>query len=1072
MEPIDHVIEENRRLRRTMSDLVALSTLPAVWFGQPLEQIAHSLADILVHTLSLDLLYLRLSGLGAEPTIEVARGAGGEAPSDVDAVRRAVAPVLQDAGDSPSTIVDPFGAGSLHVAVTRFAIRDDLGVLVTASRNASFPSERDRLLLGVGANQTAIIVQRRRAENYMRRSEERLRAVVETTPACIKVVAPDGTLVDMNTAGLSMVDAERPEDVIGRCVYDLMTEESRERFRDFNERICRGEKGSLRFEIRGLKGSRRHMETHAAPLQGHGGLLQLAVTLDVTERRRAEHDSKLRARVLESMAEGVSVTDESGIIVYTNPAEDRMFGYEHGEFIGKHVSVQNAYPPEENQRVIGEVIARLSTAGEWSGEFSNRRKDGSEFITHARITALEMGERRYFVCVQEDITERKRVERELQDARARLDAALAAGAIVTWTWDIGSNRLFADANLARLFNLAARDANGAALDRYIEAIHPDDVARVTAALSRSVTEGDDYEADYRIVQQDGSIRWVAARGRAERDASGRAVRMPGVLVDITDRKMLETELRLRVAQLAEADRRKDELLSSLRESEEKLRLLADTIPQLAWMAHPDGHVFWFNRQWYEYTGTSPEQMEGWGWQSVHDPHVLPEVLEQWNDSIATGKPFEMVFPLRNSAGTFRPFLTRVNPLRDDSGRILYWFGTNTDISEIKRMEDALREADRRKDEFLATLAHELRNPLAPIRNSLQIMKMPGLDEQTFRQSRDMMERQVHHLVRLVDDLLDVSRVMRGKIDLRREPVELGAIIARAVETVEASIRQKGLELEIQVQPEPIFVDADPVRMTQVVGNLLGNAAKYTEPGGHVRVIAERVGANAILRVRDDGIGIAPEMLPRIFDLFVQADHAMAWSQGGLGIGLTLVRNLVEMHGGTVEADSAGVGRGTEFVVRLPALDHARIARDSSLGNGAGDADKPVANGHRLLVVDDNKDAATSLAMLLRMQGHAVRVVHDGAAALDVVERFRPALVFLDIGMPGMDGYEVARRIRQQPGTAETVLAALTGWGQQEDRRLTAEAGFDYHLVKPPEPTEIASLLARLPSKVGVPNAST
>ena len=498
-----------------------------------------------------------------------------------------------------------------------------------------------------------------------------------------------------------------------------------------------------------------------------------------------------------------------------------------------------------------------------------------------------------------------------------------------------------------------------------------------------------------------------------------------------------------------------------KESEEKLRLLADTIPQLAWMAHPDGHIFWYNRRWYEYTGTTPDQMEGWGWQSVHDPEVLPTVLERWRNCIATGQPFDMVFPLRGTDQRFRPFLTRVNPLKDDRGRITYWFGTNTDISEIKLMEQALRDNDRRKDEFLATLAHELRNPLAPIRNSLQILKMPRVDAEMVQQTRDMMERQVHHLVRLVDDLLDVSRVMRGKIELRRESVELAAIIARAVETAKPLVEVQGHKLEISVPTESLLLDADPVRLAQVISNLLTNSAKYMEANGNIWLFARRDGNRAILTVRDTGIGIAPDMLPHIFELFVQADHASTKAQGGLGIGLTLVKNLVEMHGGTVEARSDGLGKGCEFTVRLPLVAQGRRRKRIGEAN-EGQQPEPVReSGHRLLVVDDNRDAAVSLAMLLRLQGHDVQVAHDGPSALELAASYFPNMIFLDIGMPGMDGYEVARRMRQQAGLEKVVLAALTGWGQQEDRRRTAEAGFDHHLVKPPEPKSLESLLADL-----------
>jgi len=371
---------------------------------------------------------------------------------------------------------------------------------------------------------------------------------------------------------------------------------------------------------------------------------------------------------------------------------------------------------------------------------------------------------------------------------------------------------------------------------------------------------------------------------------------------------------------------------------------------------------------------------------------------------------------------------------------------------------ALRDADRRKDEFLATLAHELRNPLAPIRNSLQILKMPRVDPATVERSREMMERQVHHLVRLVDD---VSRVMRGKIDLRRERVELATVVARAVETVQPLIDAQRHDLSVRLPAESLSLDADPVPLTQVVGNLLTNAAKYTEPNGRIRLSAARVGDEAVLRVRDDGIGIAPDVLPRVFELFVQVDHSATRSQGGLGIGLTLVKNLVEMHGGTVAARSEGLGMGSEFVVRLP------LAARAVPAGGApdpGDVAGPTGHAsHRLLVVDDNRDAADSLAVFLRFQGHEVRVAHGGAAAaaLELAGGYAPDAIFLDTGMPGMDGYEVARRMRQLPGLTNVVLTALTGWGQPEDRRRTADAGFDHHLVKPPEPKAVDAVLAGL-----------
>jgi signal transduction histidine kinase/DNA-binding response OmpR family regulator len=377
--------------------------------------------------------------------------------------------------------------------------------------------------------------------------------------------------------------------------------------------------------------------------------------------------------------------------------------------------------------------------------------------------------------------------------------------------------------------------------------------------------------------------------------------------------------------------------------------------------------------------------------------------------------------------------------------------------ERLRLVRQLRDQDRRKDEFLAMLAHELRNPLAPLRNSLQILGVPSLDAAALEQSREMMERQVQQLVRLVDDLLDVSRVMRGKLVLHKEPVALATIVARAVETAQPFIDAQHHELTIALPSEPFLLEADPVRLAQVVGNLLANAAKYTEPAGRIWLSAEHEGDAAVIRVRDTGIGMAPDLLPRIFDLFVQADHTATRSQGGLGIGLTLVKNLVAMHGGTVEAHSAGLGRGSEFVVRLPLA--ARQRDQTAPGKNGQAAQTTPPPGRRLLIVDDNRDAADSLALLLRLQGHDVQVVYDGQAALELVKAQRPELVFLDLGMTKMDGYEVARRIRQDPGLKTVRLAALTGWGQQDERRRTTQAGFDHHFVKPVDPAALQCLLA-------------
>jgi signal transduction histidine kinase/ActR/RegA family two-component response regulator len=385
------------------------------------------------------------------------------------------------------------------------------------------------------------------------------------------------------------------------------------------------------------------------------------------------------------------------------------------------------------------------------------------------------------------------------------------------------------------------------------------------------------------------------------------------------------------------------------------------------------------------------------------------------------------------------------------------------LIERERAEEALRKADRRKDEFLAILAHELRNPLAPIRNSLHVLQLTGRDDPAARRVAEMMERQVSHMVRLVDDLLEVSRITRGKIELRREELDVGSVIQNAIETSRPLIDAGGHALAVQLPPEHLAVHGDGVRLAQVFSNLLNNAAKYTDPHGTIEVAARRDGDAVVVSVKDSGTGIPADMLPRVFELFTQVDGATNRAHGGLGIGLTLVKNLVEMHGGSIDAKSDGPGKGSEFVVRLPLSSSA-----------AADVPKPAApasaplSPRRVLVVDDNRDAADSLAMLLRLLGATVRVVNGGRDALKLLDDYVPDIMLLDIGMPGMDGYEVARRVRERSELNDVTLVALTGWGQDEDRRRSRSAGFDHHLIKPADVGEIKALLASLQGRCDPP----
>ena len=438
------------------------------------------------------------------------------------------------------------------------------------------------------------------------------------------------------------------------------------------------------------------------------------------------------------------------------------------------------------------------------------------------------------------------------------------------------------------------------------------------------------------------------------------------------------------------------------------------------------------------------------------PDDVSHKLRLWNAARETGSPFEAEYRLRGVTGTYRWQLTRALPNRDASGAITKWYGSVVDVDDKRRAEEALREADRRKDEFLAMLAHELRNPLAPICHALTVQSRSA-DIEVWTEMRQAMERQVQHLVRLVDDLLDVSRLTMGRITLRREPVDVRDIVADALETCREAIEVKEHRVTSHVPSDALMVDGDRIRLVQILTNILNNAAKFTEAGGKIDIVAARSGDVVEICVRDSGVGISEERLPRIFDLFSQSDPSPDRAHGGLGVGLTLARRLVDMHAGELTASSAGPGRGSEFRIALRALTTAPIRQAASPLQPAASATKsPTAL--RVLVVDDHVDATRALKRLLHVMGHEVTIAHDGKSGIEMASRDRPDVILLDIGLPQMDGYSVARHLRSLPHFVTTRIIALTGYSAEEARQNVRRAGFDQHLVKPVDADELEAAL--------------
>jgi PAS domain S-box-containing protein len=668
---------------------------------------------------------------------------------------------------------------------------------------------------------------------------------------------------------------------------------------------------------------------------------------------------------------------------------------------------------------------------------------GALAVLHDPVSIpILMAKARFFLGAYATAAERRRAEAALEDARARLEAIIAAAEVAVWTMDIGSGRVSADARLIEMFGLRAEDAAGVSVEAYFDAIHPDDVPPTRALLRHAMESGAPYEATFRVRTPDGAWRWVLARGQLDRAAGGAGGIMRGVVIDASLQKQAEERLQA-------SEERYRTLFEAIGEAVCVIEMLYDD----AGMPH-DYRFLEVNPAFVRVTGL-PDAVG----RTVRS--LVPVQAARWSDAfdrVATsGEPVHFVDEVARLGRCFDVYAARVGPANSRKLVVLF-----TDITErrrteleLRRLADDLAEQDRRKTEFLATLAHELRNPLAPIRSGLQLMRRTRADPAAIARVQDIMDRQLDQLVHLVDDLLDVARITRGQVDLKPDWIQLADVLNAAVETSLPLIETARHRLDVRLPSEPLTLFADATRITQVVSNLLNNAARYTPRGGHIVLAAERDGDQALVAVSDNGIGIPAESLDDVFRMFTQVPNAARNMPGGLGIGLSLVRSLVELHGGTVQAASAGTGAGSVFTMRLPLARNGPDRAAAPAPPVAGTAD---IGALRLLVVDDNRDAADTLSALLSEMGHDVVVAHDGYQALRMLEGLQPHAVFLDIGMPGLSGYDVAQALRREPRHDATMLVALTGWGGAADRVRSAQAGIDAHLTKPATAAAIEAVL--------------
>ncbi|WP_167224157.1 PAS domain-containing hybrid sensor histidine kinase/response regulator [Massilia rubra] len=659
---------------------------------------------------------------------------------------------------------------------------------------------------------------------------------------------------------------------------------------------------------------------------------------------------------------------------------------------------------------------------------------------------------------------------ELRASEARYRSLVQASSAILWLAS-AAGRLEGEQASWTLFTGQSKEQfNGWG---WLDAIHPDDRERTAAAWHAALATSSMYQIEHRLRRADGQHRYMNARAVPIFDAAGAITEWVGIHIDVDERKRVEERLRLLDA-MSQATRNADDSKTIMEVTTRMLgeHLGATRCPYAD--VESDNDRFTIRHDW-----TAP------GAVSTVGAYSLDLFGARAASDMREGRTLRICDVDReldeaDGAAMFNAIACRAIiccPLVKE-GKLVAMMAVHQDcprqwtapeVAQVEqaverswahiervRATEALREADRRKTEFLAILAHELRNPLAPIRNGLQVMRMAEHDQATVARVRDMMERQVTQMVTLVNDLLDIARITRGNLELKPVRVELRELVASAVETSMPLIDANRHTLSLDIAPESLPLDADPTRIAQVIGNVLNNAAKYTPAGGRINVLAWRDGAHALLSIRDTGIGIPPESALTVFEMFSQVGASLDRAQGGLGIGLSLARRLVELHHGTIELVRDATVKGSRFDIRLP------LAPDvTAQAPGADTSCGSVANGLRVLVVDDNQDAADMLSELMEIIGHTSRVANDGARALALAEQFRPDVAFLDIGMPGMNGYDVARQLRSMAQLEPLVLVALTGWGDDNDRARSKEAGFDHHLIKPANLEAVERLLAAL-----------
>jgi len=909
-------------------------------------------------------------------------------------------------------------------------------------RSSNQPSER---IIGLVRD----VSQQRENERKMEILSQRLETLIDNTP--LAVIEWDSDFRITRWSGqVHRTFGWSADEIVGKTIADLpfVSRTDLPQFKSSIEHLNTSDKNFVVFTSDNVQKGGREIacQWYNSALHDSDGrmIAVLSLILDITERNEAEAERERVQLVADAVPALISYIDADTRYCLINRAYETWFGAERGEMIGREMrevigeAAWEAILPQVDSVLAGNLVTYEAQVP--------YRNGGTRWISATYTPDLcKDGKVRGFVAHVNDITARHRAEDELKYQRSLLQAITDNAQTSIFLMDEEGRGLFVNPAAEEMTGYSASELLG---NRLSQVIHrsPDPQALYSSGDCPLLGYGAPIEPVRNqtdvFVHRDGRVYPVLWNARTVfRD--GKAIATVAEVWDVTKEKQAEQDLQA---------------------ARHSLETIIETAPTLIVLINTKGEICMFNRACELLTGYTRDEVIGQKMLELLVPNGDAQLLfERFSaaEMDELDEPHENHWVTRTGEHRLVEWrCTRLNPGGAEAESML--LGIGVDVTSRRAMEDELRdqaerlaETDRRKDEFIATLAHELRNPLAPIRMGLELLKMTGNDPATLESTRMMMERQTLQLITLVDDLLDVSRITRGKLELRRCTVALSEVIQSAVEACRPGTAEAGHDLQVIVPPEPVYLQADPNRLAQVLSNLLNNASKYTPPGGRIRVVASCEGGQVSIVVEDNGVGIPVAMQQQIFDMFAQIDRSIERGYTGLGIGLTLVRSLVEMHGGTIEVYSEGVDCGSRFTVTIP-VGNAAVQSVDPLDR------PPLADNLRtcrVIVVDDNKAAVDLLSQVVRLQGHEVRVANNGEEAIEIATQFLPHAILMDIGMPRMDGYEAARVIRGQPWGKDILLVALTGWGQVEDRRRTKEAGFDCHLVKPAEPAEIARLLS-------------